>query len=256
NIKEAKQVAKEYDEVIQEGHGAFLLEEHLPDIFQCSVELTHGTESESIRFVFLIAITPRYGSSGYSSAKKLIPDKMSYSDKINLAEQITHLEKDSYAFYGDQLCYAYFSTKVVINEIMSELIFVIDRSGSMEGEPIKKVSEAFQLLLHSLPEDCLFNVSQPYSEGSFSKALKHAQEMITNYGGIEIYNPLKWAFENSRNNMPTFIFLLIYGQVYKVDQISELFKSNEEKKKDNLRFFSIRIGDSISNNLVESASRA
>ncbi|KAF0469434.1 von willebrand domain-containing protein [Gigaspora margarita] len=90
-------------EAVTEGHGAYLLEEHLPDIFQCSVcnvtavqsvvirityvtELTHGTESESIRFVFLIAITPQYGSSGYSSAndrKKLIPDKMSYSDKAD-----------------------------------------------------------------------------------------------------------------------------------------------------------------------------
>ncbi|CAG8732958.1 14500_t:CDS:2, partial [Cetraspora pellucida] len=130
-------------------------------------------------------------------------------------------------------------------------------------------SEALQLLLRSLPENCLFNVvsfgshfdslfekSQPYSEGSFSKALKHAQEMTANYGGTEIYNPLKWAFENSRNDMPTSVFFLTDGQVYNVDQIVELIKSCEEKKKDDLRFFSIGIGDSVSHNLIDSVARA
>ncbi|CAG8750895.1 18819_t:CDS:1 [Racocetra persica] len=139
----------------------------------------------------------------------------------------------------------------------------------MQGGPMKKASEALQLLLRSLPEDCLFNVisfgsrfdslfekSQSYSQESFTKALKHAQEMTASYGGTEIYNPLKWAFENSRNDMPTSVFLLTDGQVYNVDQIVELIKSCEEKKKDDLRLFSIGIGDSVSHNLVESVSRA
>ncbi|CAG8751247.1 4793_t:CDS:2, partial [Gigaspora rosea] len=136
------------------------------------------------------------------------------------------------------------------------------------GGPIKKASDALQLLLRSLPRDCFFNIisfgfnfdslfekSQPFSEESFSKALEYAQEMTANYGGTEIYNPLKWAFENSRNDMPTSMFLLTDGQVYNVDQIIELIKSCEEKKKDDLRFFSIGIGDSVSHHLVESVSR-
>ncbi|CAG8794536.1 12569_t:CDS:2, partial [Racocetra fulgida] len=36
-VKEAKQAAQEYDEAIEQGHGAYLFEEQLPDIFQCSV---------------------------------------------------------------------------------------------------------------------------------------------------------------------------------------------------------------------------
>ncbi|RIB10468.1 von Willebrand factor type A domain-containing protein [Gigaspora rosea] len=347
-VKEAKQAAKEYDEAIQQGHGAYLLEEQFPDIFQCSIgnitagqtvvirityvtELKHDAETESIRFVFPTAIAPRYGSSDYTPAnngKKLIPDKMSYTEKtdyylklavtcrmtsaiqsiespshhistelsidgdpnvskITLAEQITHLEKDlilvvkSLGLDQPRAFVEYDSKtetncvmltlvpKFAINEIMSELIFVIDRSGSMQGGPIKKASETLQLLLRSLPEDCLFNVvsfgshfdslftkSQPYSEESFSKAIKHAQEMDANYGGTDIYNPLKWTFENSKNDMPTSVFLLTDGQVYNVDQIIELIKSSEEKKKDDLRLFSIGIGDSVSHHLVESVSRA
>ncbi|CAG8656935.1 38184_t:CDS:10 [Gigaspora margarita] len=200
---------------LQRSHGAYLLEEQHPDIFQCSIgNITAGQT-------------------------KLIPDKMSYTDKtdyylkldiicrmtsviqsiespshhisielnidgnpnvskITLAEQITHLEKD-----------------LILVKILG-----LDqpRSGSMRGGPIKKASETLQLLLRSLPENCLFNV----------------------------------AFENSRNDMPTSIFLLTNGQVYNVDQIVELIKSSEEKKKDDLRLFSIGIGDSVSHHLVES----
>ncbi|CAG8814384.1 20568_t:CDS:2, partial [Gigaspora rosea] len=195
--------------------------------------LKHDAETESIRFVFPTAIAPRYGSSDYTPAndgKKLIPDKMSYTEKtdyylklaitcrmtsviqsiespfhhistelnidgnpnvskITLAEQITHLEKDLILVVKSLAFVEYDSKtetncvmltlvpKFAINEIMSELIFVIDRSGSMQGGPIKKASETLQLLLRSLPEDCLFNVlsfgshfdslftkSQPYSE--------------------------------------------------------------------------------------------
>ncbi|CAG8486152.1 327_t:CDS:10 [Cetraspora pellucida] len=346
-VKDAKQASKEYDEAIQQGHGAYLLEEQLPDVFQCSVgnitagqtvvirityvtELKHDADSEKVRFVFPTHIAPRYGSSNNSPAndgKKLIPDEVSYGktdyyldlnitcrmtsiiqsiespshhistelnidgnpkvSKITLAEQITYLEKDfilvvksldldkprAFVEYNPKTetnCVMLtLVPKFAINAIMTELIFVIDRSGSMSGGTIEKASEALQLLLRSLPEDCFFNVvsfgsdfdslfekSQPYSEGSFSKALKHAQEMTANYGGTEIYNPIKWAFENSRNDMPTSVFLLTDGQVYNVDQIVNLIKSCEEKKKDDLRFFSIGIGCSVSHHLVESVSRA
>ena len=64
---------------------------------------------------------------------------------------------------------------------------------------MKKAAQALELLLHSLPENCYFNVisfgshydslfpkSQLYSEISFSKALNLAQTMTSNYGGTEI----------------------------------------------------------------------
>ncbi|KAF0496472.1 von willebrand domain-containing protein [Gigaspora margarita] len=346
-VKEAEQAAKEYDEAVQQGYGAYLFEEELPDIFQCSIgnieagqtvvirityvtELKHDAETEQVRFVFPTAIAPRYGSSDNSFVdymKKLIPGLMYYSAKVDyylkltitcrmssviqsiespshhisvelningnpkisritLADQITYLENDfilvikslgldqprAFIEYNPKTetnCIMLtLVPKFAINVIMTELIFVIDRSSSMGGGPIKKASDALQVLLRSLPKDCFFNVisfgsnfdslfekSQPYSEESFSKALKYAQEMTANYVGTEIYYPLKWAFENSRNDMPTSIFLLADGEVYNIDRIINLIKSCEEKKKDDLRFFSIGIGDSVSHHLVESVSR-
>ena len=65
-----------------------------------------------------------------------------------------------------------------------EYVFLIDRSGSMSGQPIKLAVEALKLFLHSLPIGCKFNVvsfgsdyaklfetSQPYNDLSFESAL-------------------------------------------------------------------------------------
>ncbi|RIB00329.1 hypothetical protein C2G38_2234704 [Gigaspora rosea] len=59
----------------------------------------------------------------------------------------------------------------------------------------------------------------------------------------------------SSDDMPTSVFLLTDGEVYNVDQIVELIKSSEEKKRDDLRVFSIGIGDTVSHHLVELVSR-
>src|SRR6266480_7595515 len=139
----------------------------------------------------------------------------------------------------------------------------------MSVEPMKKAAQALELLLRSLPEDCYFNVisfgsrhdslfpkSQIYSEDSLSKALSLAQTMTSNYGGTEIFSALKWGFESSRSDMPTSVFLITDGAVWNVDQIVELVREHEERKKDDLRLFSLGIGDSVSHNLVESVARS
>jgi hypothetical protein len=143
-----------------------------------------------------------------------------------------------------------------------------DRSGSMSIEPMKKAAQALELLVRSVPEDCYFNIvsfgsnhdslfpeSQLYSEESLSKAINLAQTMTANYGGTEVYGALKWAFENSRTDMPTTVFLITDGEVWNVGQIVELIRTNEEKKNGDLRLFSLGIGDAVSHHLVESVAR-
>jgi len=133
---------------------------------------------------------------------------------------------------------------------------------------MKKAAQALELILRSLPGDCYFNVvsfgshhdslfpkSQLYSETSLSKAIELAQTMTSNYGGTEIFQALKWVFENSRDDMPTSVFLITDGEVYNVDEVVELIREKEEKKKDDLRIFSLGIGDAVSHDLVESVAR-
>ncbi|PKC66648.1 vWA-like protein, partial [Rhizophagus irregularis] len=206
--------------------------------------------------------------------------------KITLVDQITYLEKDfilvvkskdldqprAFLEYNPETqtnCVMLtLVPKFSLNTTITELIFVVDRSGSMSGEPMKKAAEALELLLRSISEDCYFNVvsfgshndslfpkSQLYSEESLSEAINLAQTMSANYGGTEVYNALKWTFENSRNDMPTTVFLITDGEVWNVNQIVELIRINEEKKSSDLRLFSLGIGDAVSHHLVESVAR-
>src|SRR5438876_11904725 len=98
---------------------------------------------------------------------------------------------------------------------------LINRSGSMQGETIKKAGQALELFLRSLPEDCYFNVvsfgsshdslfpkSREYSEETLDKAINLAKKLDANYGGTEIYAPIEWVFDNQLKDMTTTLFLL------------------------------------------------
>ncbi|CAB5335340.1 unnamed protein product [Rhizophagus irregularis] len=159
--------------------------------------------------------------------------------------------------------------KFAVNPVLTELIFIVDRSESMNGSSIKKASSALELLLRSLPEDCYFNIvsfgerfdplfkqSEPNSPSSLSTALLLVRTMMANYGGKEIYQVLKWVFENKRTNIPTAVFLITDGNVWNVGEISELVKNNVKKYEDDLRLFVLGIGSNVSTNLVESLARA
>ncbi|CAI2176312.1 14303_t:CDS:2 [Funneliformis geosporum] len=139
----------------------------------------------------------------------------------------------------------------------------------MGFEPMEKAAQALELLLRSLPEDCYFNVvsfgsrhdslfpkSRLYSETSLSQAIDLAQSMTSDYGGTDIFKVLKWVFKNSRNDMSTSVFLITDGEIFDVEQVVKLVREKEEKKKDDLRLFSLGIGGSVSHNLVESVARA
>ncbi|CAG8558080.1 9226_t:CDS:10 [Funneliformis caledonium] len=270
-------------------------------------ELKHDSETEKIRFVLPTHIAPRYvdyyldlkvtcrmtsiiqniESPSHKISTEMNIDENPKISKITLAEQITYLEKDfilvvkskdldqprAFIEYNPETetnCVMLtLVPKFALNTTMAELVFVVDRSGSMSVEPMKKAAQALELLLRSLPEDCYFNVvsfgsrhdslfpkSQLYSETSLSQAIELAQSMTSNYGGTEIFGVLKWVFENSRDDMPASVFLITDGQVYNVEQVVELIREKEEKKKDDLRLFSLGIGDSVSHNLVESVARA
>src|SRR5437764_17795 len=144
-----------------------------------------------------------------------------------------------------------------------------NRSGSMEGEPIKKAGQTLELFLRSLPEDCYFNVvsfgsrydslfpkSREYSQETLSKAINLAKNLEANYGGTEIYKPIKWTFDNQLKDMTTTLFLLTDGEVWGVNKIVELINQNVKKSENDLRIFTLGIGDNVSHNLVESVARA
>lgn len=126
-----------------------------------------------------------------------------------------------------------------------EYLFLVDRSGSMNGPSIEIVKEALVILLRLLPkENTFFNIfsfgssvqglwqtSQPYDQNSLDLGVRsalaasplsthsprwqtrHINSMTANYGGTELQAALEFAFESRGSHISTMVFVLTDGQV-------------------------------------------
>ncbi|XP_076104765.1 von Willebrand factor A domain-containing protein 5A-like [Mytilus galloprovincialis] len=147
-----------------------------------------------------------------------------------------------------------------------EFIFVIDRSGSMQGNRIEKAKETLLLLLKSLPVGCMFNVvsfgsdhtflfkkSEIYSEKTLQKALSVQSKMDADMGGTEILEPLKKIYsETCKHGYPRQIFLLTDGEVGNTSEVISLVR----RHKKNTRVFTFGIGDGVSTSLIKNVAKA
>lgn len=92
-----------------------------------------------------------------------------------------------------------------------ELIFILDRSGSMSGSKIRAVRTAMNICLRSLPSDgsllfnivgfgskynALFQYSQPYNESTFAHAQKYLDSINADMGGTTLFTPLKAVLDD------------------------------------------------------------
>lgn len=116
-----------------------------------------------------------------------------------------------------------------LDEQKTEIIFVLDRSGSMMGQSIDLARKAMLVFLHSLPADCYFNVvgfgstfqflfpsSVKYDDGSLKQAVTHAKTVEANLGGTEIYEPLKEVYAKPGvEGYLRQIFILTDGEVWR-----------------------------------------
>ena len=121
---------------------------------------------------------------------------------------------------------------------VGEFVFVIDRSGSMDGHRIDGAKTTLLLFLKSLPDSCFFNVvgfgssfkilfekSQPYNDENLKKATDLAQKMTANLGGTEILQPLQWVFSQPAvKGHPRQLFLLSDGMVANTNDVVQLVR--------------------------------
>ena len=148
-----------------------------------------------------------------------------------------------------------------------ELIFLVDRSGSMGGESINQAKGALELFLHSIPADCYFNIwsfgsrfsslfengSKKYDDFTLAEAKSHTNQMTANFGGTEVYRPLEAIFnEKSIPGYAKQIFLLTDGDVSNDHSVIKLVKDHCKKA----RVFSLGLGSSASRHLVKGVARA
>jgi len=147
-----------------------------------------------------------------------------------------------------------------------EFLFVLDRSGSMSGAPIRRAGEALQLFLRSLPPGCRFNVigfgsttevlfnnPREYGAESLEAASQHAQTVQANLGGTELLQPLtqmfSWAVPAGFERR---IVLLTDGQVSNTEKVISLVRQHA----DDASMYTIGIGSGVSHHLVNGLADA
>uniref|UniRef100_A0A7S4NVN2 von Willebrand factor A domain-containing protein 5A n=1 Tax=Paramoeba aestuarina TaxID=180227 RepID=A0A7S4NVN2_9EUKA len=148
----------------------------------------------------------------------------------------------------------------------AELVFVVDRSGSMGGSRIRHAREVMQLFMRSLPEDCFFNIvgfgsrhdslyktSHKYTDNTLREATNHISRMDANLGGTEMVAPLTSVF-NSRpiRGYPRQVFVLTDGQVSNTERVIQLVEAHHRTN----RVFTLGLGNEVSHHLVEGMARA
>ncbi len=112
-----------------------------------------------------------------------------------------------------------------IIEKAAEYIFILDRSGSMGGEPIKMAREAVIFGIKSLPAGSFFNVVSfgsnfesmfPNSVASTEEFVNKALEVLDNFeadmGGTELFKPIEYAFNRAQiHGMQRHLMLMTDG---------------------------------------------
>ncbi|CAL8083073.1 unnamed protein product, partial [Calicophoron daubneyi] len=130
-----------------------------------------------------------------------------------------------------------FSKVSTEQESRTEIHFVVDRSGSMDGSNIENASESLLLLLKSLPVGCRFQIigfgnsysklfPEPvdYTEETLKQAIEYQRNLRADMGGTEVLPALKAAYSSLPTGEGWFkqIIFLTDGDVTNADEEKEI----------------------------------
>lgn len=167
-----------------------------------------------------------YGSSEDLTMYAAIPEQSSGADKatvmLSYAPSVLMQEFD--------------------NDATSEVVFIIDCSGSMRGERIANAKRALISCLAGLPAGSLFNIvrfgsrqhklydkSREMTDATKAEAVSFTEEMQADLGGTEILAPLQQLMTQSRTQFPRSIFVLTDGAVSNVAEVQECCRQDHSQ---------------------------
>ncbi|KAJ5734961.1 uncharacterized protein N7483_000086 [Penicillium malachiteum] len=147
-----------------------------------------------------------------------------------------------------------------------EIIFVIDRSGSM-NDKIPTLRAALRVFLKSLPVGVCFNIcsfgsnhsflwsnSIVYDRASLKQALSFVDTIDAGMGGTEINLAVEAAFQSRLPDKNLEVLLLTDGEIYNQQQLFQLVRNSTAAH--TARLFGLGIGDEVSHSLIEGVARA
>ncbi|KAH3757009.1 hypothetical protein Pelo_11227 [Pelomyxa schiedti] len=177
----------------------------------------------------------------------------------NYNEPISIIEEDD---SGSKLVMVSFFPNVISTgePTKTEVIFLVDRSGSMAGSRMNQAKNALQLFLRSLRSGTAFNIigfgatheklfprSREYNEETFAIAELHISGMKANLGGTNVLAPIRdILLTPSHDNLPRQIFFMTDGEVENTPEVLSFVKNNSG----NTRVFSFGISAEASPYLV------
>ncbi|KFY62678.1 hypothetical protein V496_04447 [Pseudogymnoascus sp. VKM F-4515 (FW-2607)] len=162
-----------------------------------------------------------------------------------------------------------YTPNVVAPKTASEIIFVADRSGSME-DSMETLKTAMKFFLKSLPNNCIFNIcsfgsteelmwpkSQAYNQETVDAALSYvANHFAADMGGTEIELALQHVVERSEASMNTEIITLTDGELWDTPSLFHFIETTRSSwPNQNTRFFCLGIGEDVSHHLVAGIGR-
>ena len=155
----------------------------------------------------------------------------------------------------------------IINETPGLFIFLIDQSGSMDGESIELVKQSLLLFIQSLPANSYFQLigfgssfkkynEEPviYNKENVENIINIINNLKANLGGTNISSPLKDIYNNnnySKINLSKNIFLLTDGQVHDREDCINIITTNSSK----FRIHALGIGNSFDKILIEKCGK-
>ncbi|HWE96974.1 MAG TPA: VIT domain-containing protein [Tepidisphaeraceae bacterium] len=342
-VEEANQAIEKYENAIDEGHGAFLMEQERPDVFTvrvgnlkprqaATIRITWVCPLErvdkSIRMAFPTTVAPRYSTATATDPLDAaidsdalnpphvlsVPYGLSIEVDVALGRELKRVSSPSHAIKvvngDDATCRVSFTggvaemdrDVVILLELAreqqpcvqtargregesylavtfvpefdedelveprpTETIFVLDCSGSMQGESIQQATAALELCLRSLSAGDRFNIcrfgstwelmsSEPlaYTQATLDLAVQYVRQS-RDLGGTELHAPLEAILSGAPTAGPVRqIILLTDGQVTNEPALVELARRHRTHN----RIFSFGIGAASSAFLVKGIARA
>ena len=147
-----------------------------------------------------------------------------------------------------------------------EVLFLLDCSGSMQGDSIAQAQRALALCVRALEERDSFNIvcfgstftslwptPQPYNQASLEEATRYVQQVGANLGGTEILPPLQHLLQMAPDpERPRQLLVLTDGEVSNEADVIDLCACYVATA----RVFAFGIGAGVSEHLVRGVARA
>ena len=164
-----------------------------------------------------------------------------------------------------------FVSQLPQDRFKAEIIFIADRSGSMENK-ISALGRSLGIFLQSIPQKGFhFNIasfgstcsllwprSKQYDQETLNAAHQHLKKSFkADMGGTELLQALKTVVRSRRTDidLQTEILLLTDGEVWDVDSILDFVRSTRDEIGEKIRFFALGIGNAVSHKLLEGIGR-